>query len=157
MSAYICNPEHIAELAIFAATTRPGTGPNVSPLYLSRPGVPELDPYNTPSLATFYADILYQENIRSVRARYPDEHWASLPGPSVKPLHLVVTLADVWPDRTRPSPVELLKMADCLEYQSSETDDYRETLAYEVLDSIRRAAIRALPGYEEADWEYSAR
>jgi hypothetical protein len=157
MPAHICTPEHIRKLAIFAASTPndvPGLGPHVNPLYLRRPGAPAtIDPHDTAALATFYADTLYQENIRSVRARYPDATWDNLPGPTVKPAHIAIRGRDLFSDVSpRPSPVALLKMCDCLESQSSETNDYRLTLAFELLDDIRRAAIRALPGYDDAPW-----
>jgi hypothetical protein len=160
MPEFVCSPEHIRELAIFAASPprdNPGLGPHVNPLYLRRPGAPTaIDSYDTAALATFYADTLYQENIRSVRMRYPDATWDDLPGPAVKPAHILIRGRDLSPDVSpHLSPVALLKMCDCLESQSSETNDYRVTLAFELLDDIRRAAIRALPGYDEAPWEYT--
>jgi hypothetical protein len=47
-----------------------------------------------------------------------------------------------------------LKMLDCLEYQSCESDDWETTQAYRLQQAMRRAAIRALPGYESAQWEF---
>ena len=105
-------------------------------------------------LTTLYADVLYQENIRSVRARYPEDKWDDLPGPCAKPIHIVASGMERALAAYRRTPVQILKMCDCLEYQSCETDDYRESIACELLEAIRRAAIRALAGYEDAPWDY---
>ena len=159
MSAFICDPDHFKALAVFAAA-RNHHGRNVDPRYLTgfRAEVKtQPDRYDTTAdLATAYGDLLYQENIRSVRARYPGDTWDALPGPCSKPLRLVVKPGDDTLAKYRLSPVALLKMADCLEYQSCETEDYRETVAFELLEHIRRAAIRRLPGYDAAPWEYTA-
>ena len=157
MSAFICDPEHIKALAIFAVGRQPKLGGslNVDPRYIRRPDMPELDHYDAEAIATFYAETLWQENIRSVQTRYPDDTWDSLPGPCAKPEHLTVTTQEVLSDRCHPTPVAILKMCDCYEYQSSETDDWDRTLAHEILSLIRSAAIVALPGYDDAPWEYS--
>lgn len=158
MSAFICGPDHFKALAIFAASRSGGYGNahlNVDPRYYKRLP-PGLDTAGTAKLATAYADVLYQENIRSVAARYSDSPRDKLPGIIIKPLHIIVTNADLSLTKYRLAPVALLKMCDCLEYQSCETDDYRLTLGFELLDGIRGAAIRKLAGYEEAPWDFTA-
>ena len=85
MSAYICNPDHIKALAVFASrrvTHNPGYAPfNVDPAYIRFPGFVAPDKYDQEALANCYADILYRENVRSVQARYPNESLETLPGP----------------------------------------------------------------------------
>jgi hypothetical protein len=151
MSAFICGPDHFKVLAIFAASRRHGSL-NVDPRYIKELKADHED--TTAGLATIYADILYQENIRSVRARYPEDKRDTLPGPNVKPLHIVVSGRDQTLAVYRLPPVSILKMCDCLEYQSCETDDYRSTTAFKLLDAIRRAAIHTLAGYDDAPWDY---
>ena len=153
MSAFICGPDHFKVLAIFAASRSHGSL-NVDPRYIK--GLVGDHNSTTTDLATLYADTLYRENIRSVRGRYPEDKWDDLPGPIVKPLHIVVDSRDQTLAKYRPSPVAILKMCDCLEYQSCETEDYRQTVAFALLDSIRRAAIRRLVGYEDAPWDFYA-
>jgi hypothetical protein len=152
MSAFICGPDHFKVLAIFAASRRHGSL-NVDPRYINKP-LKATHESATTDLASIYADILYQENIRSVRGRYPDDKWDGLPGPIVKPLHIVIDPRDQTLAKYRLSPVAILKMCDCLEYQSCENEDYRQTVAFALLDSIRGAAIRHLTGYEDAPWDY---
>ena len=161
MSAFICGPEHFKALAIFAAERRPHSGDiRVNPRYIE--GLdPEgiyallgLDNLNPDELASLYADLLYRENIRSVLTRYPQDDIESAPGPIKKPAHITVTGRDQCAANLRLPPVSILKMCDCWEYQSCETDDWEQTPAYKLLNAIRRAAIRSLPGYEDAPWDY---
>jgi len=95
-------------------------------------------------------EILWHENVVSVRTRYPDDAEDSLPGPNE------LTMVDVLTYRfTRPplpSVVEALKLIDCLEYQSCEHDEWDTSEACHFLGSLRRALIRCLPGYEKAPW-----
>ena len=159
MSAYICGPDHFKALAIFAALKDNQGQCRVDPRYVEglkheEAALRGLNNFTLDELATLYANTLYQENIRSVRARYPSDTWDELPGPCVKPLHLLVTSADRSNRALRLKPIAILKMLDCLNYQSCETDDWRDTVAFRLLECIRSAAIRTLPGYEDAPWDY---
>jgi len=84
-------------------------------------------------------DILKAQNVRSVQARYGEEAHTATPFD--------------WCYNGSCFIIQVIKACDCLEYQSSETKDYKEPDAYKILDAIRREAIRALPGYSEADWD----
>jgi hypothetical protein len=149
MSAYICGEKTHKTLAIFAAQRSNGSRNRVNPEYLRRvKAYPNAD--HAEEVASFYADLLYQENIRSVQHRYPQDAVDQLPGPIVKEPALTVSLSDVCNAKT--DPVTVLKLCDCLEYQSCETDDWEETGAFELLERIRKAAIRSLPGYDDAPW-----
>jgi len=83
------------------------------------------------------AQILHAENARSVNHRY-NEH-------EKHPF--------TWKPNTRQlSKMEIFSSLDCLEYQFCETDDYHQTEAYKLVTMIRKAAIRSLPGYDDAGW-----
>lgn len=154
MSAFICSPEHFVQLAVFA-TRRAHGSMNVDPRYLKYDGGDESYANKTEAdIATYYANILYDENIRSVSARYPNDKPDKLPGPITRPARIQVRNRDTM-HGAHLHPVDILKMCDCLEYQSCETDDYRNTLGFKLLDRIRGAAIHTLPGYENAPWEYT--
>ena len=156
MSAYICNLNQIKVLAIYASK-RDRSGFKVEPCWYAVSPHPDGE-WDHVALASAYADILYQENVRSVRSRYPNDKWDELPGPHIKPLHCVVYPADLLSQQKLPkfSIVQLLKFANCLEYQSCESDDYKQTKAYKLLVAIREELVRDLPGYEEAHWEYDS-
>lgn len=151
MSTYICSLEQHKILAIYAASFHNGDY-RVHPAYHPAVTPPEGKGWTPTTLASAYADLLYQENIRSVRARYPNDTWDDLPGPIVKPLHCVVSPRDT--SLPRVSAVQILKFAHCLAYQSCETDDWETTPAFKLLESIKSAATREVPGYDDAAWEY---
>jgi hypothetical protein len=132
MSAFIVNPEHIIELAVF--------------LQKSRRKHREFQPIEiTLNHAELIANTLNFENYRSVNYRYDDNE---------QPEKIIISIKDYDNPRVT-NPVHILKMADCLAYQSCETDDWYMTSAKEMIDEIRRAAIQELPGYDNAPWAYS--
>lgn len=160
MSAFICGPDHIKALAIFAAHDNRLHGMNVDPRYFKYDGGDaRMEGRPSHEVATYYANILYCENIRSVQGRYPDSNFDDLPGLIHKPEMLEVETHECFEQYTDSrltlKPVDILKMCACLDYQSCETDDWDKTLAYRLLQRIRLAAISLLPGYEDAPWEYN--
>jgi len=48
--------------------------------------------------------------------------------------------------------VSVLKQLQCLDYQSCEVDDWRDSNPRRLMDEIEHATIQALPGYDEAPW-----
>jgi len=85
------------------------------------------------------ARILTRANAAAVAQRYSEPELAELP-----------RFERV---RELPGPVAVLKACNCLEYQSSDWSGYPGSAAELLIDAIRRAAIRELPGYDEAEWE----
>lgn len=82
--------------------------------------------------------MLVNENYRSVNHRYREKELAHTY--TFKPMtrHL--------------SPVTILKLCDCYDYQACETEDYEATDAAKMIDGIRHRAIRTLSGYDDAPW-----
>ena len=130
MSAFIVSPDHItALLAGFAAQRR-----------LRRDS-----PLSEDDLSEIGRQLLL-ENCRSVAYRYDtpvNDGWQNyrfdrkyLFSPPVR-----VT-------------AQLLKLCDCLEYQSCERDDWYASAAFRKLDEIRSVLISSLPGYEQGPWEF---
>lgn len=151
MSAFICDQEHIKQLALYAAA--PGRRA-IHPEYFRHPGLKPLadGTQNSTgnSAATFYANILYRENFRSVEARYPEDAPFGQLG---QPDAITITRLDVQDPAL--SAADIISMCNCLEYQSCETDDWASTAAYELLAAIRKKAISMLPGMDGAYWEYT--
>lgn len=165
MSAYVVHPEHIIALALYAANGRGGPGysdKRVDPRYLNYQTkskkieeLAERNDYPVNVLAQAYADILYGENIRSVQCRYENCQTVNdLPGLIEKPERVIIPFTRICPVV---DPVWILSMCVGLDYQSCETDDWRETDAYKLIRSIKEAAIRELPGYDNAPWEYTGK
>ena len=157
MSAFVCSPEHFKALAIFAASRIHGRW-RVDPRYikgLSHPSPVGIENLTREALATLYADTLYRENVRSVEHRYPNSARDDLPGPVADVGHVDISSRDLMKTGLALKPVQLLKLCACVAYQSCETDDWESTVAFALLQSIKDAAIRALPGYEDAAWDFS--
>ena len=92
------------------------------------------------------ATTLWRENNRSVNYRYRAElGFSTLPELQLAESDIRVLL--------RIDPVQVLKALDCLEYQSCETPDWRETEAHGIIQSLRSSAIRRLRGFDAAAWE----
>lgn len=91
------------------------------------------------------AAILKAENMRSLEARYAGE-----------PAYTRADAPKATPDLVRAAAVFLpgvvFKLAHCLDYQSCETSDWRQTVAYQVLETIKDTAARKTEGYEQAPW-----
>lgn len=131
MSAFLVNDHHINSLLTYANRERLYFWNNTTNQRADFAHVDELQ---------HFAEVLQAENLRSLNARYGD--------PVLEPS---INFEFVY--QLRLSPVEVIKACDCYDYQACETADYRQTLAADIIDLIRTHAIRALPGYDEADWE----
>lgn len=95
---------------------------------------------------------LLDECIRSVFHRYEDcETVAELPGYTPDLTERGATYKHNPMVNVR--PIVALKAIDCYEYQSCEHPAWESSMAYAFCDSLRRALVRDLPGYEDAPWE----
>lgn len=150
MSAFVCDADHIKALAVFAASRGRFSGSlNVPEYWLGYHGGKDMSGHSQGDVATYYAQVLLDENIRSVAYRYEDSDLDNLPGPIPTPREIIVTVSDMHRAREI-NPLKILKMCACLNYQSCETEDWRQTVAWTLLDGIKDAAISRLPGYEES-------
>lgn len=158
MSAHICGSDHFIALATYAVGITshgyPGSGHRRVRLdFLQRYAGVSVAEDAPAKVAETWANALYLENVRSVLTRYPQDTFETAPGPLDKPKVIRIPAGAV----ARPpieNPVAILKLCDGLEYQSCETDDYRQTAAFALLNEIRGAAIRGLPGYDRAEWTF---
>lgn len=53
-------------------------------------------------------------------------------------------------------PVQVLAAIVCLDYQSCEHEEWRDSEARAFLDALQKKAIHALPGYDNTMWEVTA-
>jgi hypothetical protein len=90
---------------------------------------------------------LFAENVRSVNFRYRQCD-------AVGPYRHVPTYAGaVSPEATRMlTALDVIKLAHCLEYQSCEHPEWETSWARAFLQSVVDAAVRELPGYDDAPW-----
>jgi hypothetical protein len=103
------------------------------------------------STADAVGQMLWDENRRSIEARYPDtaEDFTNAPGPIGEDFVYSHTHAPVW---STYDPVQVLKSVDCLEYQSCEHDGWKDSQAKVFLLMLSNSATYALPGYDDAKW-----
>lgn len=143
MSAFIVSHDHIDALMSYALAHR---------LSYYVPAVPPAVGGASITVTSFNVTevgrILLDENERSVRARYSDYAPGELPG-------TIGEESGGYTFRQFPAlpAVHVLKACQCFDYQACETDDYEATLAHTIVNAIRSAAVRDLPGYEKAPWE----
>lgn len=143
MSAYICNPSHIAYVAVWA------TG---------------FDSFSTPASrvekARKAAEVLARENIRSVAYRYPNDKDGERPGPCLTDKQ-IVDLSVLWADHYAKhrhlvnEPVQAIKLCHTLDYQSCECPDYQQSAAARVIRQAQYTASSRLVGYDQARTEWS--
>jgi hypothetical protein len=124
MSAFLVDPAHIDRIVEFATTH-------------------EILPRNTS--AYDLGKLLYEANVDSMIARYGEDFDKDDgTGRSYTYTERAGSLL---------TAVAFLKALDCLEYQSCEIDHWEKSEAYEVINELRRRAVKFLPGYEAAAWE----
>lgn len=158
MSAYLCEPDTFDFIATAGGRFTLGGPSSVVHVQarISMPDVPALVSegilQSGHDILTLHTDeaqiaaVLRHQNIRSIQARYgsdADDMWGD------EPYRYRRVESDLI------SHPAVLKSLACLEYQSCETDDYRETLAWALLEAIRDAAVRDLPGYDDAPWGWT--
>ena len=143
MSAYICNPEHFAALAVYAVKRQA-----VIPDYVTD--------------AAFIAGELAIENIRSVAYRYPNNKSGARPGPCMMDGEIIGAAHQFAQQYSEHCPqlseVDLLAMLSCFDYQACETPDYSESKAAKQIKALRAKIMhgypnlkpRDVPGYENA-------
>lgn len=94
---------------------------------------------------------LWCTNVASVLYRYPEDTPATAPGP----------IGDTYyygrhvPKPIKFNPVQMLKACHCYDYQSCEHPEWESSEAYAIVRSIESSAMRALPGYDDAEWDIS--
>lgn len=104
--------------------------------------------------ATVAGMILLEENVASVKHRYPDDDVTELPGPTELLEQLVrYQWAEAGSDQT---PEGAIKAVHSYQYQSCEHPGWKTSLAKQLTDSLVESLVRTLPAYQSADtWNYT--
>ena len=138
MSAFMVCPEHVDYL--IHAGLHYGRRSRVS--WLDKRGVRKiLDAFTADAVGT----MLLAENQRSVNTRYGEQD-----APQGYKYRGERCCAEV-------EAVQVLKAVACLDYQSCETDDWKETEARAFCQALKAHAIDTLPGYDDALWSISTK
>jgi len=126
MSAFVVTDNHINALVRFASLQ------DVS-VYFGNPG----KIFRVKGNEQEIAQLFLNENVKSVNYRYREQETA---------------LIEFNPNATALTPIQAIKAAQCLSYQSCEHPDYENGLADKLIENIIFVAIRHLDGYAQADW-----
>jgi len=97
------------------------------------------------------ANILWQENIRSVCYRYPDVTEATAPGP-IGEEFTVDTEEFTRPHWHHFDAVQVIKAAKCYAYQSCEHETWEDSEANEYIRALIHWHIDRLAYYDDAIW-----
>lgn len=130
MSAFVVSDNHIHAIIRFAATTFQTVYTRTDKIDLRVPE--ECDRLGQTLLAANYASVNY---------RYQDS-------PPAEPHEYRY----VRPDRLL-SPVEMVKALRCMDYQSCEVPDWRDTEAHGIIYMLLVMTLQRLPGFDEAPWD----
>jgi|SRR6185369_4309213 len=139
MSAFIVSKATIDAIVTFAAAHR-----SVAPQVL------HYEKINGVAAETKLGRMLLEENERSIRYRYPQTT-----GPSDMPGPVDYDGAERYFYAKRFEPIaaiEIVKLCDCLEYQSCEHPEWKDSEACRILALIRESAVMEIPGYDKAPW-----
>ena len=133
MSAYICNPEQFALLAVYAHLQ----------------GISEEDPQDL-------AEEMVKENIASVAYRYPFDVSGNRPGPQMHDAD-IVTAAKLWVkhyllDYPKVTKSIIKTAVENLDYQCNERDEYNKSPTKELLDKIELHLGNASPS---TGWQFT--
>ena len=147
MSAYVVEREHISYLVAAAESRKIGCpyGGHFS-WYHKNKGRTELN-----GNSVEVGQMLWDECVKSVSYRYPDDDITSLPGPIGE--DFIFKKKDL--NRLffhNFDPVQVLKSCSCYAYQSCEHPQWEESEAFSFIEALKDYAVSALPGYEEAEW-----
>lgn len=119
MSAFVVPNSHITVLAVFIVQRNLCPGRSVQEI----------------------GEILLNENIESIRFRYPDDR-ENYMGFEIDERAAFI----------RPTLVQIVKAANCLEYQSCEHDDYQQSEAYRMTKAVSALALHLLSIAEKHLW-----
>ncbi len=142
MSAFLCNTQLFGVLAHYGEQYR-------STKYGQCYG---LDVETTDNIIA----ALVTANMLSLSARYPDD---AEPSESWFDMTRADFISQAKQDAKRAwniDAITILKACDCLEYQSCEYDGWYQSTAYKIVSEIRKTAIKLLPTYSDAQWEFHA-
>ncbi len=152
MSAFVVSREHINYL-VNAARTR-GMGRDQGSMSWYWKGKDNMNRSNASGENGMYeteiGQMLWDENIKSIHARYPDttEHPENMPGPIGE--NFVFSFRH---DSQEINPVQVIKLCHSYSYQSCEHEEWETSEAKGFIEALEHRAIFALPGYDEAEWE----
>jgi len=152
MSAFLCSNDHLDLLACAfvelnqTPSTRPGSELERLANYRSsvRNRVPSPVPTATREAAQVVKQILYTENLHSLRCRYGDREPSCSDAPEACEPYRAPHLSRRFDTGHMENLRILYGHVRCYDYQACESDDYGQSLAAQIMESIRLGLLRIL-------------
>jgi len=146
MSAYLVEPEHIAEICKWAFHRGNRNKPHCVNMVKRHIITSE---YNLPLESFTAAAILAQANIASIKARYSDNDGMIVPD-------YVITVVQMsrYVGGEQLAASDIYNMCLCLDYQSCEVDGWVETDAYWIIRAIMAEASRVMAADAQVRWSF---
>lgn len=95
------------------------------------------------------AELLYDENRKSVSCRYDEKESSTEKGEFLR-----AVVGKGWEYIALPSgsAVDFIKIAKCYQYQTCEHDGHENSKAWKLSEGVIDAAVHRLPGWDKAPW-----
>lgn len=140
MSAFVVDKEHIAYLVEAARL--------YEIVWYGPEDIQRLSKREDKDRLSHIGQMLWDENIRSVQARYPEDTIHTMP---CKLDDIPFEYGHTFTFRDgQITPLQVLASCGRYEYQACESDDWPETEAYRFIRALEKNAIVRLPGYSDA-------
>lgn len=138
MSCFICDDAHITALAAYAV--QHGLADVIRLPAAFRLENPKLTDAEVLALG------LRSENVASFRACYAGRHESDITDFQFRPETARAVRAGAF------APIQMIKSAQCFEYQSCEHSAWKNSYVRLVIENIIAHAVGQLPGYDDAAW-----
>ena len=146
MSAYLVEPEHIAEICKWAF----GRGHRDMPHCVNMVKRSMIKSrYDLPLESFTAAEILAQANIASINARYNDIDASDAADYIASVVQLSRQLG-----KEQLAASDIYNMCQCLDYQSCEVNNWVETDAYWIIRAIMAEASRVMAAGAQVSWSF---
>jgi hypothetical protein len=99
--------------------------------------------------ASEVGQMLWNENIASVQYRYPEDTDDTMPGPMGETFIYYHQMAGPYFEF---EVAQILKAADCYEYQSCEHPTWESSSARNFIQALVKRAYSHMDGYDDAKW-----
>jgi len=93
--------------------------------------------------------MLWDENIKSVLCRCPDDTKDTAPGPIGETYVFALSDSVPWLEF---DPIQVVKSCDCYAYQSCEHEEWKDSESFAFIESLRHHAWSRIDGYDKAEW-----
>ena len=144
MSAYMVDKYHIAYLVEAGFWEKLGMESSIHHL---------MDTKEYFKVRIKLANILSQENAKSIAHRYPDTVGDEANAPGDVESYEPWTASDFkrwcWHEF---DPVQIIKSCKCYSYQACEHPEWESSTAHKYITMLKEWVTSQLPGYDDAEW-----